>query len=143
MDKQTVRTVIAQLLSKALTAVVKIVRTKLLPRIFSRYCKTLQSTAEKLVERANALVDKVPSITDTKKLVRTLYVLKLVQEATSTVGKALTALAESIETNVDFSLIESPETDEVATEIANLEVIANAGPDEPFGGCGPDGCEIV
>ena len=39
--------------------------------------------------------------------------------------------------------IEIPETDEIATEIANLEVIANAGPDEPFGGCGPDGCEIV
>ena len=143
MDKQAIRMVISQLLAKALSAVVKIVRTKLLPKVVSRYCKILQNTAAKLAERANALIDKVPTIKDTKKLVGTLYVLKLVQEATSTVGKALVTLAESIETHVDFSIIDQPTSDEIASEVATLEVIANADTDEPFGGCGPDGCEIV
>lgn len=143
MDKQTVKTVISQLLGKALQAVVKIVRTKLLPKIVNRYCKILQNTTEKLVERVDALIDKVPSIKNTKKLVGTLYVLRLVQETTSTVGKALITLADMIGSQVDFSVIDEPKTDEIASEVASLEIIANADADEPFGGCGPDGCEIV
>lgn len=143
MDKQTVKTVISQLLGKALQAVVKIIRTKLLPKVVNRYCKALQSTTEKLVERVDILIDKIPSITDAKKLVRALYVLRLVQETTSTVGKALITLADMIGSQVDFSVIDEPKTDEIASEVASLEVIANADTDEPFGGCGPDGCEIV
>lgn len=140
MDKQTARAVISQLLSKALVAVIKLIRTKVLPQVMNRYCKTLQKTAEKLTGKANALIDKVPKIKDTKKLVRTLYVLRLIQEATATVGKALTTLSETIETHVDFTLIDNPENDDIASEVATLEVLANA---DTEGGCGPDGCEIV
>ena len=144
MDKQTARTIISQLLAKALTAIIKIVKTKLLPKAMERYCKSLQKFAEKLAEKTNQLIDKIPTITDVKKLTGTLYVLRLVQETANTVGEALKTLAHSIETNVDFSIIDDPKTDEVASAVQELDVIANAVTDVDLqGNCGPDGCEIA
>lgn len=143
MDKQEAKLLISQLLSKALVAIIKMIRVKILPKATERYCKNLQKFADKLVKKANELVDKVPTIKETKKLVGTLYVLRLIKETSVTVGRALIELANHIETSVDFGIIEVPESDEIAETVKELDTLANADTDVDFtGGCGEDGCAI-
>jgi CTP synthase (UTP-ammonia lyase) len=141
ITKENLRIIIAKLLAKALTAVIKIVRVKILPRVTERYCKSLQKGAEKLANKTQELIDKIPNITDTKKKIGLLYVLKLVRESVYSVGTALTTLATQIDHEVDFSPIEEKVMEpEVVETLAMLETTA-AG--DNLGGCGPDGCEIA
>lgn len=138
-SKDAIRKVIAQVLAKALAAIGKLIKTKVLPKATEKYCENLHKFTKKLGEKTDKMIDSIVSIKDTKKLVGTLFALKLVKETTVSIADALKSIATQIETEVDFSPLEAPETDEVASVVAELEVLANAG-DE---GCGPDGCEIA
>lgn len=146
MSSAATKAVISQLLTKALSAIVKLVRTKLLPKVTERYCKSLQKGADKIAKKADELIEKIPTVKTTKKLVATLYGLRLIQETAQHIGEALTLVAHNIEATVDFSPIDTPDED-AAKEVEELNLLAmtpSADEDtDDFGGCGPDGCEIA
>lgn len=136
---QAVRAAITQLLAKALVSIGKLIKTKLMPKVMERYCKNLHKFTEKLSAKTTTMIDSIVSIKDTKKLIATLYILRLVEETTNSVGEALKTLSKHIATDVDFSAIDNPKTDEAATAVAEIELLANAADGE----CGEDGCEIA
>lgn len=142
MDKQQIRAAISALLAKALVAIVKLVKTKLIPRANERYCKYLQKGADKIIEKANKSIDDLETAQSTKKRIKLLYGLKLMSETMATIGEALTTASTHIIESVDFTEIDAPEKDEAKTVIKELDKLACA-PDEPEFGCGPDGCEIA
>lgn len=142
--KQQVRAAIATLLAKALAAIVKLVKTKLVPKANERYCKYLQKGADKIIERSNKVVDDLEEAKSTKKRIKLLYGLKLMAETMSTIGEALTTASTHIIESVDFTEIDAPEEDEAKTVIEELDKLANSDVDvDTNSGCGPDGCEIA
>ena len=139
MNKEEIRKLIAKLLASALKAISKLLRVKVLPKVVEKYCKKLQEISEKLTEKVNSVIDKLPTITDDKKRIGFIYALKLVKEATSTVGSALTALGQHIEESVDFNEINDPKTKDVSDAVEELNKLAMI--DE--NASGDDGCQIV
>lgn len=142
IDKTQVRAAVSTLLGKALVAIVKLVKTKLIPRANERYCKYLQKGADKIIEKANKSIDDLEKAQSTKKRIKLLYGLRLISETMSTIGEALTIASTHIIESVDFTEIDTPEKEEAKTVIKELDTLACA-TDEPSFGCGPDGCEIV
>lgn len=142
IDKQQAREVIANLLAKALVAIVKLIKTKLIPAAYSRYCKYLQKGADRIIERTNKAIDDLATAKSDKKRVKLLYGLKLMKETMSTLGEALTLAAEHVTNCVDFTEIEAPAKESTKTVIKELDKLACAD-DEPSFECGPDGCEIA
>lgn len=140
-QKQQVRAAISALLAKALIAIIKLVKTKLIPKANERYCKYLQKGAENIIEKTNKSIDELEKAKSTKKRVKLLYGLKLMSETMATIGEALTTASTHIVESVDFSEIDAPAKEEAKAVVEELDVLANAG-DESFG-CGPDGCEIA
>ena len=140
-QKQQVRAAISALLAKALIAIVKLVKTKLIPKANERYCKYLQKGAENIIEKTNKSIDELEKAKSTKKRVKLLYGLKLMSETMATIGEALTTASTHIVESVDFSEIDAPAKEEAKAVVEELDVLANAN-DESFG-CGPDGCEIA
>lgn len=139
IEKAQVRAVVSSLLAKALVAVVQLIKTRLLPKATERYCKSLQKFADKLIGAINKSVDKVGAITDSKKLIRELFVLDLAAITMENVGKALLTSAEHIKSAVNFAPLHAES--ETKTELIALATAEDD--EEDFGCCGPDGCEIA
>lgn len=132
--KAKIKAIVRELLSKAKTLVLKLVKTKLLPKAEEKYCKVLQATSVKLVDKAEDLVEEVNSEEDTKKKVRSLYLLKLCVDTFDAVGGALTEASASIKELVKFEELDADDED---TKVALAELDTEDTPD-----CGPDGCAI-
>lgn len=142
MDKQQIRAAISALLAKALVAIAKLVKTKLVPKANERYCKYLQKGANKIIERANKTIDDLEKAQSTKKRIKLLYGLKLMSETMTTIGEALTTASTHIIESVDFTEIDAPEKEEAKEVIEELDTLA-CGADPASLECGPDGCDIA
>lgn len=147
--KETLRAAVKTLLTQALAAVAKLVRTKLLPRAIARACKHLQDASEALILKADSLIASVTSEEDESKRIKKLYMLALIKNTIRAVGKLLTASADHIDSKVDFDEIENSEAAKVIKEAKEKakakedteydELIAEV--NTPH--CDDDGCTVV
>ncbi len=137
MAKTKIKEILKALITKGATALVKLIRTKLLPKAEEKYCKALQDAADKITDKAVDRVEDLTEETDKKKRVRNLYLLKLILETLSAVSETLVETTNYIRENVDFKELDESNEE---TLVALAEI---PGALENDGECGPDGCEIV
>lgn len=137
MAKTKIKEILKALITKGATALVKLIRTKLLPKAEEKYCKALQDAADKITDKAVDRVEDLTEETDKKKRVRNLYLLKLILETLSAVSETLVETINYIRENVDFKELDESNEE---TLVALAEI---PGALENDGECGPDGCEIV
>lgn len=139
--KAALKTAVKAALEKAKEAVVKLVKTKLLRRAEEKYCKVLQGTTEKLVEKCGDFIDYINTSTNEKKKFARLYALELCVTTMDTVAEALSVAVANIKKDVDFSILHKEENSAILKEaVAEETTAAETDTDEPT--CGEDGCEI-
>ena len=139
MSKGKLKEIIRELLKRGAQALVKLVKSKLLPRAEEKYCEALQATADKLSDKAIDRVEELNNETDNAKKIKKVYLLKLIAQALEAVDKTIDETVKYIRENVDFGILENPSEE---TLVALAEIPGALDNDEE-GGCGPDGCEIV
>lgn len=138
--KAALKTAVKAALAKAKEAVVKLVKTKLLRKAEEKYCKVLQGTTEKLVEKCGDFIDDINSATNEKKKFAKLYALELCVATMDTVAEALSIAVANIKKDVDFSILHKEENSDVLTEAIAEATTPAEGDAEAT--CGEDGCEI-
>ena len=135
--KAAIKEVLGGLIAKGLQALVKLVKSKLLPKAEEKYCKALQATTEKITNKAVDRIAELNEETDVKKRIRYLYLLKLVKNALDALSESLVETVKYIEENVDFKELEEP-SEEALVALADIP-----GALDNDGECGPDGCEVA
>lgn len=136
--KQKIGAIVAAALKLAVSALAKLIRSKLLPKAQEKYCKVLQATSEKIIEGAGDIAAAIASEEDTTKKIRRLYLLNLVIQTMDSVAETLRLAGDHLRETVDFTPIINPDEN---AKIA-LADIPDAFADND-GCCGPDGCTIA
>lgn len=147
--KVKIKSLVAEAIKKGILAVGKLIKTKLLPKAEEKYCRVLQATSEKLIDKVSDLVEDIAEENDTKKRTRKLYLLQLCVNTMEAIAETFDKALETIKEVIDFTEID---TDEAKTEIAVAVEEAGGKIEEDYdnyvaslntSGCGPDGCNIV
>lgn len=143
-----IKSLVKEALKKGVLAVAKLVKTKLFPKAEEKYCRALQATSEKLINKASKLVKNILEEKDEKKKTRELFVLQLCVNTMEAIHEAFGTALDTIKATVSFVPLMTTEGQQVIAE-----AVADAGGkvEEEYDnyiasldtGCGPDGCEIV
>lgn len=147
--KVKIKSLVAEAIKKGILAVGKLIKTKLLPKAEEKYCKVLQATSEKLIDKVSDLVEDLADEQDTKKRARKMYLLQLCVNTMEAIAETFDKALETIREVVDFGEIDN---DDAKVEIAAAVEEAGGKIVDDYdnyvasldtGCCGPDGCQIV
>ena len=107
------------LIAKGAKALAKLIKSKLLPKAEEKYCRALQGTTAKITNKVADRITDLKEETDSKKRIRDLYLLKLIDETLDAVSASLSETANYIKENVDFSELEKP-SEETLVALADV-----------------------
>lgn len=136
MSLEKFKSVIEIILKQGALAIIKIIASKLIPVLETKYYRKLQDISDKIINRVIDRVNEILVETNHAKKIQKLYLLDLIKTTLKSIASSLDETVKYIDDNVDFSEINTPDENTLVA----LADIPGAFDD---GCCGPDGCQIV